>query len=94
MSEAKTLSAVARVTKARDQFRDLSGAEPVSVSSLKQVDGGWELDLDVVEVPRIPDTTSLMATYRVVTDDAGDVSGYERVRRFSRNQADAPTRSD
>jgi Gas vesicle synthesis protein GvpO len=36
---------------------------------------------------RIPDTSSLLATYRVTTDDAGDVAGYERVRRYNRSSA-------
>jgi hypothetical protein len=88
MTNAETLPALARVQKAREQFLALTGAEPVAVSGLTQVDGGWALDIDVVEVRRIPDTASLMATYRVTTDEVGDVSGYERVRRFTRGRAD------
>ena len=38
------------------------GHEPVSV--LAQVDGGWELMVDVVELRRVPDTASPLATYR------------------------------
>jgi Gas vesicle synthesis protein GvpO len=63
-------------------------APPASPSSLSQVDGGWELMVDVVELRRVPNTASLPATYRVTTDDAGDIAGYERVRRFSRGEAD------
>ena len=62
--------------------------DPASVSSLAQSDGGWELMVDVVELRRVPDTASLLATYRVTTDDAGNVAGYERVRRFTRGEAD------
>jgi ABC-type transport system substrate-binding protein len=36
---------------------------------------------------RIPDTSSLLARYRVTTDAAGDVAGYERVRRYNRSSA-------
>jgi len=36
---------------------------------------------------RIPDTASHLATYRVTTDDAGDVAGYERIRRYNRSSA-------
>lgn len=89
-AQTETLSAVARVAKAQEQFGQLSGTQPVSVSGLRHVDGGWELDVDVVEVVRVPDTASLMATYRVTTDEAGDVAGYERVRRFNRGDADRP----
>ena len=59
-----------------------------SVSSPARVDGGWELEVDVVELKRVPDTASLLATYHVTTDDAGDIAGYERVRRFNRGDAD------
>lgn len=88
MTGIETLSAPARARKAREQLQELTGCEPVSVSGLAHVDGGWELEIDVVEVRRIPDTASLLATYRVTTDEAGDVSGYERVRRFNRGRAD------
>jgi Gas vesicle synthesis protein GvpO len=61
---------------------------PESVSGLAPVDVGWELEVDVVEVRRVPDTASLLATYRVTTDDAGDIAGYEQLRRFNRGEAD------
>ena len=54
----------------------------------QQISDGWELAVDVVEVRRVPDTASLLATYRVSTDDAGDVAGWERARRFNRGEAD------
>jgi hypothetical protein len=46
------------------------------------------VEVDVVELRRVPDTASLLATYRVTTDATGDVVGYERVRRYNRGQAD------
>jgi hypothetical protein len=81
-------SAVTLVRKTREQFQELTGHEPESVSGLSQVENGWRVDVEVVELRRIPDTASLLATYRVTTDDAGDVVGHERVRRYSRGQAD------
>jgi Gas vesicle synthesis protein GvpO len=56
---------------------------------LARIDDGWTLEVDVVELRRIPDTASLLATYRVTTDDAGEVAGYECVRRFNRGKADS-----
>ena len=35
-------------------------------------DDGWRVSVDVVEVPRIPDTTSLLATYEVDLASDGD----------------------
>jgi hypothetical protein len=43
---------------------------------------------------RIPDTASLLATYRVTTDDASDVASYERVTRFNRFSANRIVRED
>jgi Gas vesicle synthesis protein GvpO len=77
-----------RVRKTREQFQELTGYEAVSISGLAQVDNGWRVEVDVVELRRVPDTASLLATYRVTTDDAGDVVEYERVRRYHRGQAD------
>jgi hypothetical protein len=90
MAEPAPLSAPARVKKVREQLRELTGCEPVSISGLAKVNGGWELEVDVVEVRRVPDTASLLAMYRVTTDESGDVAGYERLRRYNRGRADAP----
>jgi hypothetical protein len=35
-----------------------------------------------------PDTASLLASYRVTADEAGDITGYERTRRYHRGEAD------
>jgi Gas vesicle synthesis protein GvpO len=79
---------VTRVRKTREQFQELTGYEAMSVSGLAKVGTGWTVEVDVVELQRVPDTASLLATYRVTTDATGDVAGYERVRRFHRGQAD------
>lgn len=51
-------------------------------------DHGWRVSVDVVEVRRIPDTTSLLATYEVDLADDGTLRGYRRVRRYRRGAAD------
>jgi Gas vesicle synthesis protein GvpO len=79
---------VTRVRKTREQFQELTGYEAESISGLAKVDNGWSVEIDVVELRRIPDTASLVATYRVTTDATGDVVSYERVRRYNRGQAD------
>jgi hypothetical protein len=49
---------------------------------------GWLVSVDVLEVPRIPDTTSLLATYEVRMDQRGELQEYRRVRRYRRGAAD------
>ncbi len=44
--------------------------------------------IDVVELERIPATTSVIGTYRVDVDSAGELVSYERIRRFTRGTTD------
>ncbi|AOT57313.1 gas vesicle protein [Streptomyces fradiae] len=73
---------------ASEQLAQLTGNTPESVSSFQKTDDGWQLTVEVVELERIPDTTSLIASYEVELDDEGDVTGYRRVRRYERGRAD------
>ncbi|MFJ5115788.1 gas vesicle protein [Streptomyces sp. NPDC088551] len=74
--------------KAVGQLAELLQREPGSVSALKATDDGWIADVEVVEIEKIPDTTSVMASYRVSIGDQGRLVGYERIRRYSRGQVD------
>ncbi|MFE2101816.1 MULTISPECIES: gas vesicle protein [unclassified Streptomyces] len=75
--------------QARAQLGELTGLTPQSVSSFEQTEDGWSLDVEVLELSRVPDTMSLMASYRVDLDPRGQVTGYRRVRRYERGRADA-----
>ncbi|MGV9246779.1 gas vesicle protein GvpO [Streptomyces sp. NPDC003710] len=70
------------------QLSELLGRAPQSVSSLKPTPDGWEALVEVVELERIPDTSSVMASYKVVLDPAGQLMAYERARRYTRAQVD------
>ncbi|MFJ9209898.1 gas vesicle protein [Streptomyces sp. NPDC102264] len=74
--------------KAAGQLTELLQREPGSVSALKATDDGWTADVEVTEIEKIPDTTSVMASYRVSLDGRGRLVGYERIRRYSRGQVD------
>jgi len=76
------------VRNALTQFVELSGQEPDRVSGVRRVDDGWSLLVDVVDVERVPATTSVLSTYRVDVDGDGEMTGYERVRRFTRSSVD------
>ncbi|MBZ3904961.1 MULTISPECIES: gas vesicle protein GvpO [Streptomyces] len=73
---------------ARDQLEELTGMAPESVSSFEQTEGGWTLEVEVLEIARVPDTMSLLASYRVELDAEGGLTGYRRVRRYERGRAD------
>ncbi|MEV1050271.1 gas vesicle protein [Streptomyces sp. NPDC049887] len=74
---------------ARDQLTELTGRQVESVSSFARTEDGWELAVEVVELARIPDTTSLLATYEVSLDPDGELTTYRRVRRYERGRADS-----
>jgi hypothetical protein len=73
---------------ASEQLAELLGREPESVSALKPTEDGWQADVEVVELERIPETTSVMASYRVTLDEEGELVAYERLRRYTRGQID------
>ncbi len=74
---------------ARGQLEELTGMAAESVSSFEQTEDGWSLEVEVLELERVPDTMSLMASYQVELDGAGQLTGYRRVRRYERGRADA-----
>lgn len=70
------------------QFAELSGLEPERVSGVRSSENGWSILVDVVELERIPATTSVMCTYRVEVGRDAELTGFERVRRFTRSATD------
>lgn len=76
------------VRGALQQFAGLTRLEPVGATGVRREQDGWSVLVDVVELERIPSTTSVMATYRVDVDTSGDLTGYERLRRFNRGSVD------
>src|SRR5688500_8610648 len=70
--------------RARAHVGDLIDRPVEGVSGIRRTDEGWEVRVDVVEVGRIPDTTSLLATYELVLDSGCELMGYRRVARFRR----------
>ncbi|WP_225826100.1 gas vesicle protein [Streptomyces naphthomycinicus] len=75
--------------QARGQLAELTGLVPETVTSFEQTEDGWSLEVEVLELERVPDTMSLMAGYQVDLDPEGQVTGYRRVRRYERGRSDA-----
>ncbi|WP_369271180.1 gas vesicle protein [Streptomyces sp. R11] len=97
-SSSRQASAGARISladamrSAVEQLSELLGRVPESVSAVKPTDEGWEADVEVVELERIPETTSVMASYQVVLDPEGKLLAYKRGRRYTRAQVDRTDR--
>lgn len=79
----------ALVREAVRQFAELSGQVPEQVSGLRPVEDGWSILVEVVDVERVPSTTSVLSTYRVDASAEGQLRGYERIRRYTRASTDS-----
>ncbi|MGA5564345.1 gas vesicle protein [Streptomyces platensis] len=84
----RRVSAPRAMRYAADQLKELLGRAPESVSAVQPTADGWQADVEVLELERVPGTTSVMATYRVVLDKEGELVAYERTRRYTRGQID------
>lgn len=76
------------VARARRDLAELLGQPVERVASVVRQGEGWRLTVDVVELARIPDSTSVLGSYDVVLDANGQLLEYQRTRRFYRNVAD------
>lgn len=71
---------------AAQQLVALTGRQAESVIGIQRAEDGWQVDLEVVESRRIPDSTDILATYQVQTNEGGDLTEYHRVRRYIRGK--------
>jgi len=95
----KRLSPPQLLGRAREQMEELFGKPVEAVSSFEQSNGdgdgkGWTVTLELLELERIPDTTSLLGTYEATLDADGNLLGARRVRRYPRNQTDPVQRQE
>ncbi|MFC5826659.1 gas vesicle protein GvpO [Nonomuraea insulae] len=67
---------------------DLTMKEAEGVTSVAPTDGGWTVNVEVVEDRRIPSSGDMLAIYQAEIDKEGSLLSYRRVRRFRRSNAD------
>jgi hypothetical protein len=65
---------------------ELTGHTADAVSGVQRTDDGYHATVEVLEVPRVPPTTDVLATYEVDVDPDGTVADYHRTHRYYRNQ--------
>lgn len=87
-AEERRPAPVEVLREARAQLAELTGLAPESVTSFEQTEDGWVLEMEVLELARVPDTMSLMASYQVDLDQEGRLTGYRRVHRYERGRSD------
>ena len=80
----KRSSATQVAAEAARQLLELTGKSAEGVTGLERTDDGWKVQVEVVEVRRIPDTTDVLALYEVTVGSEGELEGYRRLRRYTR----------
>lgn len=66
---------------------ELTGYTPEAVTGLEWDGEFWRVTVDALELPRIPNTTDVLASYVVQLDEGGTLRGFKRDRRFQRGHA-------
>ena len=73
------------IDQARTQLGELAGLDVETVSGLvRDTDDAWIVTVEAVELPRVPDTMDLMATYEITLTSDGRLIGFRRVGRYQR----------
>lgn len=81
-----TLTAIRAARLAAHQVEELTGREPESVVSIKHCEDGWQVEIEVVETHRIPDSADILAVYQADLDEGGHLQSYRRISRYSRSR--------
>ena len=80
------LTVVQVAQRAKQQLSQITGLEAATVSAVEAHEGGWKAYVNLVELRRVPSTSDVLATYEAITDAAGELVNYRRIRRFLRGQ--------
>lgn len=83
-SAPKRKSGMAAAAEAARHLLELTGKGVEGVTGFERTDDGWRVEVEVVEVRRIPDTSDVLALYELDVDEDGELEGYRRLRRYSR----------
>ncbi|GAA2030611.1 hypothetical protein GCM10009740_20340 [Terrabacter terrae] len=66
---------------------DLTGKEFEGIVGIRKSGDDWSIEVEVLEMRRIPSTTDVLAVYEVTIDESGELVGYERKARYVRGDA-------
>jgi len=80
-------SGPAAAVQGAQQLVDLTGREFEGIVGLTADGDGWSVEVEVLEMRRIPTTTDVLALYQVDVDASGTMVGYRRIDRYLRGAA-------
>lgn len=86
---ARRASGTRVAEEAARQLAELTTKDVEAVTALHRTDDGWQVEVEVLELRRVPTTTDVLATYEVTVSSSGELEGYRRVGRYVRGQTEA-----
>jgi hypothetical protein len=67
---------------------DLTTKDTLGAVSAEPIEDGWVVGVEIVELPRIPSTSDIIALYEAEVDLAGNLLAYRRIRRYTRGRTE------
>jgi Gas vesicle synthesis protein GvpO len=86
-SDNGRLSAAELSAAAMTTVQELTGYEPEAVTGLEWDGEFWQVTVDALELPRVPNTTDVLGSYVVQLDERGTLRGLKRAKRYQRGDA-------
>jgi hypothetical protein len=79
-------SGVQVAADAAEQLATLIRTPVEAVTGLSRTEDGWRVELEVLEMRRIPESTDVLALYEVEADEDGNLTSYRRIERYVRGR--------
>ena len=74
--------------RAMDTLAELVGCPAEGITGIRRNDDGWIVEVEVLEVERVPETSDVLASYQVEIDNDGEIVEFHRLRRYLRTQTE------
>jgi len=72
--------------QAKSQLAEVTGLKPVTVTGTFKDEQGWHIEMDMLEMSRIPPATDVLGDYDVLVDEDGNMVKFERKRTRLRGE--------
>jgi hypothetical protein len=74
--------------RAMHTLADLVGCPAEGITGIRRNDDGWVVEVEVLEVERVPETSDVLASYQVEIDEDGEIVEFHRLQRYLRTQTE------
>ena len=74
------------VTRTAAVLSDVTGLKPVEVTGIAPDDQGWRLQVELLELAKIPPSSDVIAEYEVMVDCEGGLRSFQKMRSRLRSE--------